>query len=219
MSAATRHESGPTNGVRGRAETPARTLRGIGLVRAVAALAIGAYVLADQPASVPTLARASAAYWIVDGLVTFRASRLASLLGHGRLIFLLRAGIAIGAGLIVLGLPLHVVFGAWQPGRGLLFIPVAAVMFAAVGCQIGAAAFDVLICLAMRRRHMSPWSWAVGGTLSVVLAIVVASLFAASPAAVGRVAGIAAIAAALGLFITAFSRGESGAAPAIPAHS
>ena len=205
MDTATRRENEPVKGVGGWSEPPrdvARTLRTIAVVLAIAAFAVGAYILAVQPRSVPTLARAGAAYWIVHGLVTLRAAGLADALGLGRVTFLLRAGIAIAAGLLVLGLPLGVVFGPWQPGQGLVFIPVAAVMFAAVGCQIGAVAFDVLVCLALRRHLVSPWSWAIGAALSVVLALVVASLFAAPVVRVGRVAGVLAVAAALALIVT-----------------
>ena len=197
----------------------ARALRRIGIIRAITALVVGGYLFSDHAAAVPAVARASAAYWVVDGIVTLRAARYAEALAVGRMVFLLRGAIAIGAGLIVLGLPLRMVFGAYQPGQGLLFIPVAAVMLAAIGCQIGAVAFDVLIGLALRRRLVSPWSWAVGSALSVVLALVVASIFVAPATSVGRVAGIAAIAAALGLVIAVLIGGERGTAPVLSAHS
>ena len=207
MSTATRRENLPMN-VR-EPERPApdvrQTLRSIGLIRAVAAFAVGTYILAAQPTSMAVVARACAVYWIVDGLVTLRAVRLAEALDLGRLIFLLRGGIAIGASLIVLVMPLGVVFGPWQPGRGLLFIPVAAVMFAAVGCQIGAVGFDVLICRAIRRLA-SPWSWAIGVALTVLLALVVALLFAGPAVTAGRVAGVAAIVAALSLATIVLTR-------------
>ena len=207
MGTATQRENLPMN-VRGpdpAAPGVARTLRGIGLVRAVAAFAVGAYILAGQPTTMPVVARACAVYWIVDGLVTLRAVRLAEALDLGRLIFLLRGGIAIGASLIVLLMPLGIVFGPWQPGRGLLFIPVAAIMFAAVGCQIGAVGFDVLICRAIRRLA-SPWSWAIGVALTVLLALVVALLFAGSAVTAGRVAGVVAIVAALSLATIVFTK-------------
>lgn len=194
----------------------ARALRRIGVLRGIAAFAVGAFVFFQEP-SAPAVARASAAYWIVDGLVVLWASRFADALALGRMVFLIRGTIAIAAGLIVLGLPLGMVFGPWQPGHGVLFILLAPVMLTVVGFQIGAGAFDVLICVAIRRRIAGEWSWGLGGAFSAALAVVAASTFAAPAIVAARLLSIGAVVAGLVFVVGAVTRGDSGTVSVLPA--
>lgn len=196
-----------------------RTLGRIGVVRGITAFALGAYIFVQEPASAAVVARMSAAYWIVDGLAALRAARFADALALSRMVFLLRGGIALASGVIVLGLPLGVVFGPWQPGQGLLFVLVTAVMLGAVGCQLGAGAFDVLIWLALRRRVAGGWSWMLGGAFSAALAVVAASIFVVPAVVVGRFASIAAMVAAFGFVVGAVTAGDHRTARVVPLHS
>src|ERR1043166_684411 len=134
--------------------TAARELAGklwrIGVVRGITALALGSYVLSQAPTAAAGVARACAAYWMGDGLLALWAAAFAATLMLSQMFFLLRGGIALVAGLTLLGLPLALVFGPWQPGQVLLLMVVAAVMLTVIAAQILAVAFDVLICLEVR---------------------------------------------------------------------
>lgn len=195
-----------------------RTLRRAAVLRGIAAFALGAYLVSREPTTAADVARASAAYWIVDGLVTLWAAGLAGL-ALGRVVVRVRGAVAILAGLIILGLPLGVVFGPWQPGQALLWMSVTGLMLAVIGFQIGAGAFDVLICREIRRRLPGEWSFAVGAVLSVALAVVAAATFTAPATLLGRILAAGSIAGGLGLLVGAFRLDESRAASSLPAYS
>src|SRR2546430_15480933 len=84
-----------------------------GLLRGNTALALGGYIVSQTPSSSAAVARTSAAYWIVDGLVTMWASASIATLTLNRLILPLRRCPAVGAGLLIFGLPPVAVFGRW----------------------------------------------------------------------------------------------------------
>jgi len=203
--------------------TAARVLAGklwrIGVVRGITALALGGYVISQAPTAAAGVARASAAYWMVDGLLALWAAAFAATLMLSRMFFLLRGGIALVAGLTLLGLPLALVFGPWQPGQVLLLMVVAAVMLTVIAAQILAVAFDVLICLEVRRRIPGDWSYAFATALSAVLGVIAAATFVAPAALLGRILGASAVVGGLGLLATAARlRGdpEPSALPAYP---
>ena len=189
-----------------------RTLWRVGIVRGIVAFAIGAYVVFRDPTSASDVARASAAYWLVDGIATVWTSRIAGAVSLTRLPFLVRGAVAIAAGLILLGRPADILFGPWQPGRGLVWIWVAALVLMMVGIQLAAGVLDVVICRRVRSRIPWDWSVATGAAFSAVLSIGVAALFAASPALIGRVIAASAILAGFGLVVGAARLDESRAA-------
>ena len=189
-----------------------RTLWRVALLRGITAFAIGAYVVFLDPTSGSDVARASAAYWIVDGIATVWTSRIAGAISLTRLPFLVRGATAIAAGLIMLGRPVDILFGSWQPGRGLLWIWVAALVLIMVGIQLTVGVLDVVIC---RQIHsLLPWDWSValGAAVSAVLSLAVAALFVASPELIGRVVGASAILVGFGLVVGAARLDESQAA-------
>jgi uncharacterized membrane protein HdeD (DUF308 family) len=189
-----------------------RTLWRVAVVRGITAFAIGAYVVFRDPASASDVARSTAAYWLVDGIATVWTSRIAGAVSLTRLPFLVRGAVAIAAGLILLGRPADILFGPWQPGRGLVWIWVAALVLMMVGIQLAAGVLDVVICRRIRGRMPWDWSVATGAAFSAVLSIGVAALFAASPALIGRVVAASAILAGFGLVVGAARLDESRAA-------
>ena len=185
---------------------PVRELAGklwrIGAVRGVAALALGAYVLSQPVTSPVAIARASAAYWTVDGLIALWAAAFAATLTLPRVLYLLRGGVAIVAGLTLFGLPLAMTFGPWQPGQVLVLVVVAGVMLTVVGAQIAAAVFDMIVCLEVRHRIPGEWSCALGAALSAALAVITAATFGAPATLLARALGAGAVIGSLGLLIT-----------------
>src|SRR2546429_6084814 len=91
-----------------------------GLLRGSTALALGGYIVSQTPSSSAAVARTSAAYWVVDGLVTMWASASIATLTLNRLVLLLRGCLAVGAGLVVFRLPLCDVFRPQDAGRTLI---------------------------------------------------------------------------------------------------
>ena len=202
---------------------PERELAGkltrIGVVRGVTALAVGGYVLSQSTLAPALVARASAAYWLVDGLLGLWACAFAVSLTLNRMLLLLRAGIAIGAALTLFGLPLGMVFGPWQPGQLTLLIFVSAGMMTVVGAQMLAAVIDVMMCRAVRRRIPGEASCVIGTVLSAGLAVVAAATLVAPALLLGRALGVGAVIGGLGLLATsARLRGgpESSSLPAYP---
>ena len=91
---------------------PVRELAGklwrIGAVRGVAALALGAYVLSQPVTSPVAIARASAAYWTVDGLIALWAA--VTVRQQGTLVYLIALAVFLaGIGRLIsmakVGLP------------------------------------------------------------------------------------------------------------------
>ena len=190
----------------------ARTLRRGAAVRGAAALALGVYVVVGAGVATVEIARVSAAYWIVDGLVTFSAAGLARGLGIGTIVVLLRGITALTAGLVILALPLSVVSGPWAPGRGLLVIPVAALALAVVGVLIVAGLLDVLVSRAIRRRLPGEWSFALAAPVSILLAIVTAASIVMPAAFLGPALAATLILGGAGLLAAALRLDESRAA-------
>ena len=198
--------------------TPARELTRLlrrgGVARGVAALALGAYVASRDGVSAADVARASGAFWIVDGLVTAAAARFALL--PGRVVLMTRGGLAIAAGVLMLGLPLGLLFGPWQPGKGLAWMVLTGFTLAVAGIQLGALVFDVLICGEIRRRVPHEWTWMLGAAFSAALAVAVGAAFAVPVGALGRVVAGAAFAAGFALIVGAGKLGEARALPSLP---
>jgi len=191
----------------------------IGVVRGITALAVGGYVLSQSAISPAVVARASGAYWLVDGVLGLWASAFAARLTLNRMLLLLRGAIAIVAALTLFGLPLGLVFGPWQPGQVMLLVFVAAVMMTVIGAQMLAAAIDVMMCREVRRRIPGEWSCAIGTVLSAALAVIAAATLLAPAPLLGRALGVGAMIGGLGLLaMSARLRGgpESSALPAYP---
>jgi len=175
----------------------------VGVARGLTALALGAYTLSQPAVSAATVARAAAAYWIVDGLIILWAAALTAQLTLNRVLFLLRGGVAIVAGLTLFGLPLAMVFGPWQPGQVLLSMIVAGVMLTVSGAQILAAAYDVVICGQVRRRIAGECACAIGIALSAALGVIVAATFVLPALLLARTLGTGTVLGGLGLLVAA----------------
>jgi len=154
----------------------------------------------------------------VDGLVTMWASASIATLPLNRLVLLLRGCLAVGAGLVIFGLPLGDVFGRWHPGQ-LLILLSTATLLAVIALQIVAGAFDVHICLAIRRRIPGEWSVALGAALSVVLGVIVAATLAAPPALLGRTLGPSAMVAGFGILTRTARLRANRESSSLPAYS
>src|SRR5206468_6374413 len=119
----------PMSSAAARRTTPERDLLArlwwAGLLRGTTALALGAYIASQTPSSSDAVARTSAAYWIVDGLVTMRAGASIASLTLNRLVMLLRGCLAVGAGLVSFDLPLGDVFGRSHAGQLLILLSTA----------------------------------------------------------------------------------------------
>src|SRR5205809_5977133 len=115
-----------------------------GLLRGSTALALGGYIVSQTPSSSAAVARTSAAYWVVDGLVTMWASASIATLTLNRLVLLLRGCLAVGAGLVIFGLPLCGVLGRWHPGQLLIFVS-SAPLLVSIALQVVAGSFDGLL--------------------------------------------------------------------------
>ena len=190
-----------------------------GLLRGSTALALGGYIASQTPSSSAAVARTSAAYWVVDGLVTMWASASIATLTLNRLVLLLRGCLAVGAGLVIFGLPLGDVFGRWHPGQLLILLSTATLLLAVIALQIVAGAFDVHICLAIRRRIPGEWSVALGAALSVVLGVIVAATLAAPPALLGRTLAPSAMAAGFGILTRTARLRADRESSSLPAYS
>ena len=175
----------------------------IGLIRGITALALGGYLLFQATASPAVIARASGAYWVVDGLIALWAAAVAAMLTLNRLLVLLRGGIAIAAGLTLFALPLGMVFGPWQPGQVVLLMIIAGVMLTVIGAQLLVAVLDVMLCLEVRRRIPGEWSCAIGAALSAGFAVIAAATLAAPPPLLSRAVGIMAVIGGVGVLATA----------------
>ena len=190
-----------------------------GLLRGSTALVLGGYTASQTPSSSAAVARTSAAYWVVDGLVTMWASASIATLTLNRLVLLLRGCLAVGAGLVIFGLPLGDVFGRWHPGQLLILLSTATLLLAVIALQIVAGAFDVHICLAIRRRIPGEWSVALGAALSVVLGVIVAATLAAPPALLGRTLAPSAMAAGFGILTRTARLRADRESSSLPAYS
>jgi hypothetical protein len=192
-----------------------RLLRGGGVARGVAALALGAYVASREGTAGADIARASGVFWIVDGFVTASAVRLSGALLPGRVVVLVRGSLAVAAGALMLGLPLGLPFGPWEPGKGLAWMIVAGFTLAVVAFQLVAVAFDILICAAIRRRIPREWTWALGAALSAALAVAVGSTFVVPADGLGHAVAAVAFAAGFALLVGAGKMGEARAVPPV----
>lgn len=188
------------------------------IVRGITALVLGAYVLVQPPISSAGVARASAAYWIVDGLVALWTAAFIATFASGRIVLVLRGVLAAAAGVVMLALPLDTIFGAWQPGQLLLWLVVVSVMLTVIAVQIAAGAFDVLVCLKIRRRLPGEWSFALGAALSITFAIIAGGTFAAPAALLARVLGITAVVGGLALLVGSAKLHEGAGTPPLTAY-
>lgn len=176
----------------------------VALLRGLAALALGVYLLSRAETSPPALARAVAVYWIVDGAAALWASVVAARVATKKMLLIVRTVVAIAAALFMLGLPLRESFGAWRPGQLLIFVWTLALVLAVIALQvILAATFDVLVSHEVRRRIPGEWSLLVAASLSIVLGVLVAASFLAQPAVLGSGLGVAGVAGGLGLIVGA----------------
>lgn len=191
----------------------------LGLLRGLAALALGAYVLARAPMSPAMIARAVAVYWILDGLAVLWASVVAVRLAMNRTSLIARTVAGIAAAFTILGLPLREVFGPWQPGQFLMLLSTVGLALTAIGLQvILAATFDVMVGLEVRRRVPGEWSLLLAATLSIVLGALIGAALVFAPAIVlGRGLGVVSIAGALAVAAAAVRLRLACGRPSLPA--
>jgi uncharacterized membrane protein HdeD (DUF308 family) len=159
------------------------------LVRGLMALALGAYALMVPPMSPAALARPVAVYWIVDGLLVLRGSRLA-VIAVNRALIALRSIAGLVTAAVILGLPLGDVFGPWRPGQLLLFLLVVPFVILAIALQIGAGIFDTAVWLEVRRRISGAWPVGLGAILSIVLGLLLVATSVVPIGVLGRTLGV-----------------------------
>ena len=180
----------------------AATLWPLVLARGLLALALGAYALVAPPTSPVGLARPVAAYWIVDGLLVLRASRLAAV-AVNRVLIALRSVAGVVTAIVILGLPLGEVFGPWRPGQLLLFLVVVPFVAIAIVLQIVAGIFDTAVWLEVRRRVAGAWPIGLGAILSIVLGLLLVATIAAPIGALGRILGVVGVVSGLAMIVGA----------------
>ena len=175
----------------------------LSLLRGLAAITLGAWVLAVPPSSPGMLIRAVAVYWVVDGLVVFGGSLAAASLMFNRVFLVLRALAGIITALVLLGLPLSEAFGPYRPGQLMLVLFVVPAVVLAIGLQVLGAVFDVLVCLEVRRRIAGEWSLAVSSALSIVFGLFLVGVILAPPAVLGRGVGTVGLLGGLAVIVGA----------------
>ena len=174
----------------------------VSLARGVAALVLGACVLALPPASAGELTRAVAVYWIVDGLVVFGGSLSASLM-FNRMLLVLRALAGLVTALVLLALPLSAAFGPYRPGQMLLLFLVVPAVVIAIGLQVVGGVVDLLVCLEVRRHIPGEWSVGLSAALSIVFGVFLVGAIVAPPAVLGRGVGAVGIVGGLAVIVGA----------------
>ena len=178
-------------------------LWGVSLLRGLAALALGAWVLASPPSSAGMLMRAVAAFWVADGLIVFGGSMVAASLLLNRVFLLLRAAAGVVTALVLLGLPLSEAFGPYRPGQMLLLLFVIPAVMLAIGLQVLGAVFDMLVCFEVRRRVAGEWSLALSSALSIVFGVFLVGVILAPPPALGRGVGTVGVVGGLAVIVGA----------------
>jgi len=175
----------------------------LSLLRGLAALVLGAWVLAMPPSSPGMLMRAVAVYWVADGLVVFAGGLTAASLMFSRVFLALRALAGIVTALVLLWLPLSEAFGPYRPGQMMLLLFVVPAVVVAVGLQVLGAVFDLMICLDVRRRIPGEWSLALSSALSIVFGVFLLSVILAPPAVLGRGVGTVGVLGGLAVIVGA----------------
>lgn len=175
----------------------------LSLLRGLAALVLGAWVLAMPPSSPGMLMRAVAVYWVADGLVVGGGGLTAASLMFSRVFLVLRALAGIVTALVLLWLPLAEAFGPYRPGQMMLLLFVVPAVVVAVGLQVLGAVFDLMICLDVRRRIPGEWSLALGSALSIVFGVCLLGVILAPPAVLGRGVGTVGVLGGLAVIVGA----------------
>jgi uncharacterized membrane protein HdeD (DUF308 family) len=178
-------------GAETRTSALAATVRRVSLLRGLAAVALGGYLLMVPPTSWGALARTVAVYWAVEGLIILWGSLSAPILSLNRTLLLLRSVAGIVTSLVTVGLPLQAAFGGWQPGQLMLLILVLPLVLLAIALQILAAIFDIVMSMAVRRHIPGEWSLALSAVISIVFGVALVAVILAPPAVLGR--GIGAV--------------------------
>jgi uncharacterized membrane protein HdeD (DUF308 family) len=176
-----------------RAHELAARLWPISLFRGLAAIGLAAWVLTVPPATQAGLLRAVAAFWLVDGLIMLVGGLGTARLALNRMFILLRSLAGIIGAVILFALPLNVVFGGWEPGQFVLLLIVVPLVIGAIGLQILAVIFDVLICFEVRRRIPGEWSLALASALSILFDFGLVIMLLVPPPVLGRGVGAAGI--------------------------
>jgi uncharacterized membrane protein HdeD (DUF308 family) len=171
----------------------------LSLLRGVAALVLGAWVLAVPPSSPGMLMRAVAVFWVVDGLAVFGGSLAASTLMVSRVFLILRALAGIVTAIVLLGLPLSEAFGPYKPGQMVLLLFVVPAVVISIGFQVLAAVFDLMVSLEVRRHIPGEWTLALASALSIVFGVLLVGVILAPPTVLGR--GVGAVGVIGGLAI------------------
>jgi uncharacterized membrane protein HdeD (DUF308 family) len=178
-------------------------LWGFSLVRGLAAMAVGAWVLAYPPASAGEMTRVIALYWALDGLLVFAGSLKAVSLTVNRVFLLLRSVGGCLTALVLLVLPLNDAFGPYRPGQLMLLLFVVPAVIFAIGMQIVAAVFDLLMSSQVRRRIPGEWSLGLSALISIVFGVLLIGVIMAPPAVLGRGLGAVGIVGGLAVVIGA----------------
>lgn len=169
------------------------------LLRGIAAVVLGVWILAVPPATPAELTHAIAVYWVIDGLLILIAGLSAAPLALRRLFLVLRAVAGIITALVILGLPLSAVFGAWEPGQIMLLVVVLPLVVCAIVLQALAAIFDLLMSLEVRRHLSGEWSIALSAVLSILFGIGLLAILLVPPAVLGRGLGSIAVLGGVGV--------------------
>jgi uncharacterized membrane protein HdeD (DUF308 family) len=169
------------------------------LLRGIAAVALGMWVLALPPATAAELTHAIAAYWVIDAVLILVAGLSAATLALRRFFLILRAAAGIITALVILGLPLSSVFGAYEPGQFMLLVVVLPLVVCAIVLQVLAAIFDLLMCLEVRRHLPGEWSLALSAVLSLLFGLGLLTILLVPPPVLGRGLGSIAVLGGVGV--------------------
>ena len=175
----------------------------LSLLRGVAALVLGAWMLAAPPSSPGLLVRAVAAYWVVDGLAVFVGSLAAATLALSRVFLMLRALAGIVTAIVLLALPLAEAFGPYKPGQMALLLFVVPSVVISIGFQVLAAVFDLMVSLEVRRHIPGEWTLALASALSIVFGVLLVSVILIQPLVLGRGVGTLGVAGGIAIIVGA----------------
>ena len=175
----------------------------LSLVRGVAALALGAWVLAAPPSSPAMQMRAVAAFWVVDGLAVFGGSLATATLMLNRVFLILRALAGIVTAIVLLALPLSEAFGPYKPGQMLLLLFVVPSVVVSIGFQVLAAVFDLMVSLEVRRHIPGEWTLPLASALSIVFGLLLIGVIVAQPPVLGRGVGALGVIGGLAIILGA----------------
>jgi uncharacterized membrane protein HdeD (DUF308 family) len=175
----------------------------VSLVRGLAALLLGMWVLASPPPSAGLLMRAVALFWIVDGVAVFGGSLAVASLMVNRLLLMLRGLAGIVTAVVMLALPLVDAFGPYKPGQLTLLLFVIPAVIIAIGLQVLGAVFDLFVCLEVRRLIPGEWTHSLSAAMSIVFGALLVAVILVQPPVLGRGVGAVGLVGGLAVVVGA----------------